>query len=136
MKKNLCDPYTDTEIAAAATTNAGLSAGQLPVDPLTDYKCKRIRCIARREFEPTDSNDVPFTTAEGESTANTGNLDYFKIKAGGAKLYINMQDVDDAYKVYLTNYQDITLWVDDGAISQYFVSGAALVGAFMLQSLF
>ena len=84
-------------------------------------------------MSPNDSNDLGFSPT---SITNTADWDYMHIPAGAAKLYINMQDTDDAYKLYLTNQADINIDVPMGAISQYFVSTAAVVGAIMLQSMF
>ena len=77
MRKNLCDENADST-----------------------YACSRIRCITRREMSPTDSNDLGFSPT---SITDTNAWDYMHIPAGAAKLYINMQDTDDAYKLYLTN---------------------------------
>ena len=115
MKKNLCDEPADTTLI---------------------YKCERIRCTTRRELAPSDNNDLPFTIASDSIITSPGTYDYMFIPAGGAKLYVNQQSVDDAYKVYLTNNDDVYIDVTLGAMAQYFFSATTIVGALMIQSMF
>lgn len=114
MNKNLCDA---------------------PADTSSIYACEKIRCTTRREMAPTDANDLPFTFS-GYTETSPLTYDFMFIPAGGAKLYVNQQSVDDAYKVYLTNNDNVYIDVTEGAMAQYFVSATAIVGAFMLQSMF
>ena len=117
MNKNLCDA---------------------PDDAASIYACKRIRCTTRREISPSDANDLPFDSLSSGSysTTSPATYDFMFIPAGGAKLYVNQQSVDDAYKVYMTNNDHVYIDVTLGAMAQYFFSATAIVGALMLQSMF
>ena len=117
MKKNLCDA---------------------PADTSSIYACEKIRCTTRREIAPSDANDLPFNFLSTGTYTSTSpsTYDFMFIPAGGAKLYVNQQSVDDAYKVYLTNNENVYIDVTLGAMAQYFVSATAIVGALMLQSMF